>query len=177
MQRQVRIIRTLRSSQEPNIVDHRAAPATGWANLARCRPSQRTIGLMVGLVLSAACDGPASSTRSPTAPTTGSPTATYTVCGTVSESTSSGLTPVGGVLVRDGNSGRRATTDESGFYSVPGIPGSSSELTTLKADYVSTRTRVSISGDLRVDLLIRQIAAQTLSGVVFEMTESGRVGV
>ena len=88
-----------------------------------------------------------------------------------------GPTPLDGVVVRDDSSGRQTTTDGSGSYSLSGLPAANRSVSASKPGYVTTRSSVVVNGDTRLDLDINRIVTYTLSGVVFEVTESGRLPI
>ncbi|HET9264604.1 MAG TPA: hypothetical protein VFO14_16250 [Vicinamibacterales bacterium] len=111
----------------------------------------------------------------PTAPTV--PMGEHSVSGVVSERTSSGSVPLEAVQIREEASGRYATTDSAGFYELSRLPGPSGVIIASKAGYATVRRTVAVNGDTRLDLEVRTIATQVLSGVVFETTARGRIAV
>lgn len=118
-----------------------------------------------------ACDG-----RAPT-PVSPGETITYTLSGVVSERAASGLAPLQGATVREARAGRQTVTDATGFYSIPGVPGPTASVTVVKEGYTSGQKIFDISGDTRLDFEVSRLEFQVLSGVVFEMTPTGRVPV
>ena len=111
----------------------------------------------------------------PTAPTV--PMGEHSVSGVVSERTSSGSVPLEAVQIREEASGRYATTDSAGFYELSRLPGPSGVIIASKAGYATVRRTLAVNGDTRLDLEVRTIATQVLSGVVFETTARGRIAV
>ena len=127
-------------------------------------------------VLMCACggDNQSASLTSPTAP---APRATYTVSGVITEMTTTRLTPLGGVSMFI--NGRRGTTDDQGFYSIPGVEALSfgNSITATKAGYKAETTNLTLKADTRVDFQLARTAIYTLSGVVAEQTSAGLVPV
>jgi len=111
------------------------------------------------------------------------PTPTYTLSGTVSETTAAGPTAVAGAQVKAviALSPERtlfATTDANGFYRIPGMPaGSPASLSVDKSGYITDRRSVTLDGDMRFDIQIVRHGGYTLSGVVSEVTSTGLMPV
>ena len=109
----------------------------------------------------------------PTAPETPSPT--HTVTGTVTESTSEGLVPVQGALVTHQASGRSATTDAAGMYSIR-VPPSMATISVTRDGFEPAIRMVSVFTDTRFDLqLVRRrepVNSHSLSGIIFEKVGS-----
>jgi hypothetical protein len=142
-----------------------------------------TVGVCLALLMGA-CDGSSGShsptSSSPLAPTPtspGPPATTYTLSGTVSEPNPIGLVPVEGVRVEVTSSGQRAVTDEDGFYSITGLSADRRVVSASKPGYETNTRSLLLSGDTRLDILVDRVVTYTLSGVVFEMTPSGRTPV
>jgi hypothetical protein len=111
------------------------------------------------------------------------PNPTYTLSGTVSETTSAGPTPVVGAQVKAVISPWpenyfSATTDANGFYRIPRMPaGSPASLSVDKSGYVSESRSVTLDGDTRFDIQISRHPPYTLSGVVSEVTSTDLIPV
>jgi hypothetical protein len=139
--------------------------------------SRYRVILLAFALIGAGCDS-----RSPTSPRVvpplpEPPAATYTVSGVVSEMTPAGRVPVAGARVDEGTSGRTAVTDEVGGYSLTGLRQMTSAISASKDGYVSKLTPVTIAGDTTLDIEVERIVSYTLSGVVFELGEAGRVPI
>lgn len=135
----------------------------------------RSIALLVGFLVGAsACSGEGP-TSPPTSPSTA--LATHTLSGTVAETTPSGLVPVSGVLIRDDSASKSAISDQNGMYNIAGLQAMNHTFLSSKSGYVSGRTQVMISGDMRLDITIVRATAYVLSGVAFEVTPNGNVPV
>jgi hypothetical protein len=138
-------------------------------------PPWRSFAVIASVfLLSSACDD---GMRSATAPGSGSstvPIVTFTLSGTVSEMTASGLTPVVGVMVREEKSRRQVPTDAGGFYHFSLVSGTSSSVTATKAGYDSISRPFTLSGDTRLDFEVIRTRTYILSGIVFEVTGMGR---
>ena len=126
-------------------------------------------------VLLSACDG--RTPVSPSPPPAGVITpsgATYTLSGVVTEMTAIGLAPVEGAKVVDA-SGRSAATDRDGSYSISGLPASSRTISVTRYGYLTGTTTITMTGDTELDIRLERIETYVLSGVVFEITDAGRV--
>ena len=75
------------------------------------------------------------------------------------------------------SSRRFATTDANGFYSLSGLSAANTSVSVNKPGYVADRRTVTISGDTQLDIRVDRIVSYVLSGVVFEVTESGQVPI
>lgn len=136
-----------------------------------------TVIVSVAILLSG-CGGRSSTPTAPGPPASPSvPTVTYTLSGTVTEMTTTGVAPVEGVRVEEQSSRRSAMTDANGVYRLSGAYGADTLVSTTKAGYVSSRKIVTISGDTQLDIRVDRIVSYVLSGEVFEMTEVGRVPI
>jgi hypothetical protein len=126
-------------------------------------------------MLTGACGGgPPIGPTSPTQAPSSEPT--FTVSGVVVAQTPTGSAPVEGVEVRV--AGRYGTTDGNGYYSLPGVPKSYGGASAVKAGYAAAREILTVSGDTRFDVQLGpRVAIYTLSGVVSEVTPTGRVPV
>ena len=91
---------------------------------------------------------------SPTAPAIVAPT--YIVSGVVFERTANGINPVEGIWVATASHGGRAT-DKNGFYSIPGLPRGDITLTASGSSYYVATVTVTISGDTKQDIEIRDV--------------------
>ena len=100
--------------------------------------------------------------------------ATYTLSGVVTEMTAIGLAPVEGAKVVDA-SGRSAATDRDGSYSISGLPASSRTISVTRYGYLTGTTTITMTGDTELDIRLERIETYVLSGVVFEITDAGRV--
>ena len=133
----------------------------------------KRLSLALSLAVSMlACGG-----SSPTTPTAlVAPTRpTFTVSGVISAVTQTRLMPLEGVHMFI--NGRRAITDDQGFYSISGLEPNAygSDVTATKPGYEVETTSLMISGDARVDMQLVRTAIFTLSGVVSEATPKGLV--
>jgi len=137
----------------------------------------KSFSILLGIGLSTwACggDNESASLSSPTAPAS---QATYTVSGVITEMATTRLAPLGGVSMFI--NGRRGTTDDQGFYSIPGVEGLSfgNSITATKAGYKAETTNLTLKADTRVDFQLIRTAIYTLSGVVAEQTSTGLVPI
>ena len=150
-----------------------------WCRLRRS-PDFRLAVVAVALA-AAGCD----SSRMPTAPgaivpsatPTPGTTATYTVSGVVTAMTAAGLVLVADVLIEEGRSHEIARTDEHGTYSLSRVPAGTAELRATKDGYELSRSQISVSGDMRLDIRIVAFTTYTLSGMAFEMTPAGAIPI
>ena len=136
-------------------------PSRGLSELIRA--------FLVGAtVVTAACGS------SPTAPQVPSPT--YTVTGTVTESTSEGVVPVQGALITHQTSGISTTTDAAGTYSLVRVPPGMATVTVTRDSFETAIRLVSVFSNTRFDLqLVRRRelpSTHSLSGMVFERVGS-----
>lgn len=123
----------------------------------------------------ASCGG--SQSASPISPTPLVPRPTFTLSGLVFAATPTGLVPVEGVVVEEANLRQRATTDANGAYSISGLYAMSNVVTASKIGYETDSRTLTISGDTRLDLRVVRRATYTLSGVISELTATGRAAV
>ena len=135
------------------------------------------ITVSLGLLISACGDG--SRPMSPTAPTPSASQPTYTVSGVVFAEAPTANVPIQGVRVRleAGSFRQDAMTDGSGFYTLSGVSPGSPSITVSKDTYDTETRRVTINSDTRLDIRISRRVSYTLSGIVYEMTSSGRVPI
>lgn len=134
------------------------------------------LSLVLGFAASTwACSGTPTAPSVPTAPTR----PTSTLSGIVFTATPSGLAPVAGVRVRleIGSFRADAMTDQNGLYTLSGLYEGSSTVSTTKDGYDMDTRKVVISGDVRLDIRVVLQVKYTISGVVFEVTPSGRVPI
>ena len=119
--------------------------------------------VIVGIMTAACSEGPTTSTPLPT-PTR--PTATLS--GLVFAVTPTGLRAAEGARVRleIGSYRQDALTDQNGRYRLVDL---------YDGGYDTDTRKVTISGDVRLDIGVEPRVGHILSGVVFEMTPSGRV--
>jgi hypothetical protein len=84
------------------------------------------------------------------------PPGSPTLSGIVTETTPTGTAPVAGALVYRGvqTGWRDATTDQNGFYSIPGLYDALDTIETRKDGYQDTKNSVRVSGDTRFDIEI-----------------------
>jgi len=131
---------------------------------------------LLGLtVLLSACDGRASLSPSPPPAGVNAPSSvTYTLSGEVTEMTPTGPAPIEGARVVDA-SGRSAATDGDGSYSISGLPASSRTISVTRNGYLTGTTTITMTGDTELDIRLERIQTYVLSGVVFEITDAGRV--
>src|SRR5688572_22674271 len=126
-----------------------------------------TLGLAI-----AACGG-GNVAPAPTSPSVLAPDPTFTVSGVV---VGQGGVPLDGVSVRV--AGKQGATDGSGHYSLLGVPRSYGGASAVKAGYAAAREILTVSSDTRFDVQLGpRIAIHTLSGVVSEVTSTGRVPI
>jgi len=125
-------------------------------------------------LLSSACSGGASSSTflSPTAPVA------YTLSGVVTEMTPNGPMPIRGAAVAQTTRFRAlATTDANGRYSMPGLSAASYTISVTSFGFVTETNTVTMNGDTQLDIRLERVGSHILSGVVFEMTETGQLPV
>jgi hypothetical protein len=168
--------------------NHEERPRESAYLLNAVRPADENdmqhVSLPVSLaILLSACGG-AVGPASPTPP--GPPPVTLptsSLSGTVSEMTATGLLPVEGVLVQEGDTQKRATTDRDGFYSITGLYDTSSALSagnaisSSKPGYLDQIRNLKITGDTRLDIQLERYRMFILSGVVFEVTPAGEIPI
>jgi len=134
----------------------------------------KRLSVVLGLAASMwACSGTPTAPSPPPVPTR----PTFTLSGLVLAGTPTGLAPVEGVVVQEANLGQRATTDTNGAYSISGLYAMSNIVTASKIGYETDSRTLTISGDTRLDLRVVRRATHTLSGVISEVTTSGRAAV
>lgn len=133
------------------------------------------IALSVATLLAACGDRRSPSEPAPAAPS--APAVTYTLSGIVSEDGPAGVTPLEGAIVLVTNSGQHATTGSDGSYSLSGVAALPIFVRVSKPGYVDTSRTLTLSGDTRMDLQVVRIVTYTLSGIVYEATEGGRMPI
>lgn len=129
--------------------------------------------LSLALLLSA-CDG---NTQSQTflSPT---PPPAFTLSGVVSEMTPTGPVAIHGATVTQRNSVRAlAVTDANGRYSLTGLSALSYTISVTMSGFITETKAVTMTGDTQLDISLERMANHILSGMVFEMTETGQVPV
>ena len=83
--------------------------------------------------------------------------ATYTLSGATFETTSTGRTPVEGVVIEEASTHQQATTDENGFYSISGLRATATTLiSATKSGYVTNTRTVTISSDTHLDIRVER---------------------
>jgi carboxypeptidase family protein len=125
-------------------------------------------------LLLSACDGRTSSQTfpSPTAPPG------YTLSGIVSEMRPNGPAPIAHAALAQTNPARGlAFTDANGRYSATGLAASSYTISVTRDGFVTQTTAVTMSGDTQLDIRLERVPSHILSGVVFDMTDTGQVPV
>jgi len=134
--------------------------------------------LLTLAILSSACDGGASGPTSatPTAPTPPA-VVSYILSGAISEMTATGSAPIEGARVAETGSGRTAVTGFDGLYSIPGLSAMSRSISVTKWGYDAETRTVTMSSDTQLDIRLNRVASYILSGVVFEITATGRVPI
>jgi hypothetical protein len=140
----------------------------------------KRLSLAVTIAISMwACDGGRRSSNpiSPSPPPAAGPT--YTLSGMVFELTPTAQQPVEGARVQlvIGSLNLDAVTDPNGFYSMTVLHGGIGFITTTRNGYEVDTRKVTISGDVRLDIGVVPRVPHTVSGVVFEMTSSGQVPI
>ena len=129
--------------------------------------------LLTLTVLLSACDGLKPVSPSPP-PAIAPSSVTYTLSGVVTEMTAIGPAPIEGAKVVEA-SGRSAATDEDGSYCISGLPASSRTISVTRNGYLTGTTTITMTGDTQLDIRLERIQTYVLSGVVFEITDAGRV--
>ena len=119
------------------------------------------------------------SSLKPTSPSSVAPALpqTFTLSGMVTEVSGAGVVPVSGALVQETRFQRGATSDADGHYSISGVPAGSGFIRISKNGYVSSTSNLDISADATLNVRVMPIKTYILSGVVFEITASGRRAV
>ena len=136
----------------------------------------KRLSLALSLAVSTLSCGSSSPTTA-TALITPTPQPTFTLSGVVSAVTPTGLTPLEGALVFV--SGHRAMTDGERRYSISGLEPNAFgfAVTASKAGYASQTTNLAKGVDATVDMQLVRTAIDRLSGVVSEVTSTGRVPI
>jgi Carboxypeptidase regulatory-like domain len=128
-------------------------------------------------VLLSACDGRTSASPSPTPGGVTTPSSvTYTLYGGVWEETSDGPAPIEGARVRD-ESGRDVVTDAKGQFSISGLSPRNHTIWVTRSGYITETKTFTITSDMQLDIYVGRIQSYVLSGVVFEITEAGRIPI
>jgi len=111
------------------------------------------------------------------------PLASYTLTGIVSRASGDSIAPVEGVRVEvangcvPGRCGQSAMTDGQGFYRLSGVPAGNTSIRAMKWGHATVVSNVTVAGDMGVDLQIVRDGTYTLSGVVFEVNQTGLAAV
>jgi Carboxypeptidase regulatory-like domain len=139
--------------------------------------SVKYLSLALGLAVSTwGCSGnPTTPSSAPIVPTR----PTSTLSGLVFGMTPAGLAPIEGARVRleIGSFRADAMSDQNGLYTLSGLYEGSSTVTTTKDGYETDTRKVTISGDVQLDIRVVRRVPHTLSGVVYEETPMGRAPV
>src|SRR5262245_27535222 len=136
----------------------------------------RTACPLLVMLASVACG---SNSYAPTVPSPASPPAVpaFTVSGVIVAQTSAGVTPLegAGVFIN----GHRGVTNKDGFYSLAGVEANAfgNSATASKAGYGAETRSLTINGDTRVDFHLVRTAVDSLSGMVSEVTSTGRLPI
>ena len=101
---------------------------------------------------------------------------TYTLYGGVWEETSDGPAPIEGARVRD-ESGREAVTDAKGQFSISGLSPQNHTIWVTRSGYNTETKTFTMTSDRQLDIYVGRIQNYVLSGVVFEITEAGRIPI
>jgi hypothetical protein len=112
-----------------------------------------------------------------TALTPPTPQPTVSISGVISAVTATRAAALEGALIFV--SGHRTMTDEEGRYSISGLEPNAvgCDVTASKAGYASRTTNLMKCVDATVDMQLVRTAIYTLSGVVSEVTSTGRVPI
>ena len=128
------------------------------------------LSVVATLAVTIAACGDNNASLNPISPSVAPPDPTFTVSGTV---VGQGNAPIEGVKVQV--AGRQAITDGNGNYTLVDVPRSYGGALALKAGYAAARETLRVSGDTRFDVQLGpRVAIYTLSGVVSEVTPTGR---
>ena len=147
---------------------------TGGYMSARSNLRHGIVGVTLAICLSA-CNSDSPSAPTPP-PVGGVPTPSFTLSGTIVESSASGLRPVPSADVWI-SSTLRTTADREGKYSISGLSaGTYAVRFTSMFHEVVTKT-VQVGGDTTFDVELVPLTTFTLSGTVSEMTAAGPVPV
>ena len=103
------------------------------------------------------------------------PSGTYSLSGIVTQMTSSGKAPIPGVVVKEGNTHRQAVTDDSGRYSLAGLPAGVVTIQVSGWRFESASRTVTVTVDTTVDVELQPRDQFTVSGFVSEETPAGRI--
>jgi hypothetical protein len=127
------------------------------------KPNHRTSGLAtasaLALALAAAgCGDGNRSVLTPTAlPPAPAPAASFTVSGTITETTDAGEVPVEGATITSAEMEATASTDSDGFYTLTGLRSGMALFIIFKAGYEERAVEMMIEGDSQLDaVLVRQ---------------------
>lgn len=140
------------------------------------RLAMKRLSLGLSLAVSMLACGSNSATT-PTALTTPTPQPTFTISGVISAVTATREAPLEAALIFV--SGHRAMTDGEGRYSLSGLEPNAfgCAVTASKAGYASQTTNLTKCVDATVDMQLVRTAIYPLSGVVSEVTSTGRVPI
>jgi hypothetical protein len=96
-----------------------------------------------------------------------------TLSGFVTDSVSRRGVPSATVQVLDGpNGGRTASTDESGFYSLPALIQGNFTVRATRGGYEAAEANTALSADTRLDLVIRALPPPPFTGATFDLKVS-----
>jgi len=137
--------------------------------------TMKLLSLAVSLAVSMSACGSATAPTPLPAPTR--PTATLS--GLVFGITPTGLKPIDGARVRleIGSYRQDALTDQNGRYRLTELYEGSSSVTTTRDGYDTDIRKITITGDVVMDIGVELKIAHTLSGVVFEVTPAGQAPI
>ena len=136
-----------------------------------------TFCLFIGLCLTVAlgCSEPIPLPLPPSPPPPPpAPAATFTLSGTIVETTSEGTKPAFGVQVAVTTS-LRAVTNAEGQYSIAGVPFGNHVVQIPSVLHEPVTRAVRVENDTRLDAEVVRLAMFTLSGTVFEVIDEKRV--
>ena len=109
------------------------------------------------------------------------PPDTSTLSGLITDSaTGRALASVTVQIASGANSGRTASTDESGFYSLPSLLHGTFTLRVTRAGYEVTERTATLSGDSRIDIAVRPLPPPPFTGATFDIkvtVASNRCGI
>ena len=103
---------------------------------------------------------------------------TYTITGTVTDSTSNGVLP--GILVKitggsSANFGKEATTNASGQYSIPGVVAERIVLEASAGGYQTASASPTITGNSSIDFVLNRLSGG--SGTIIFQIDAATCGV
>ena len=89
----------------------------------------------------------------------------------------SGAQPVAGAVVQEIRSFISTMTDFEGRYRISGLRAGSTSVRTTKPGFTAITSSIEIDADAQLDLSLVPVVPFVISGVVFELTPSGKVPV